>query len=100
MLDPLRSDTRFGALLRQYDKASLLEGPGTATEAVRSIAVLPFEPLGQDTNGELLGLGMADAIIGRMSNLKQLTVLPTSAVWKQNRLRRMQPIDRCGLHCH
>jgi TolB-like protein/Tfp pilus assembly protein PilF len=69
-------------LLRQHDKASLLEGPGTATEAVRSIAVLPFEPLGQDMNGELLGLGMADAIIGRMSNLKQLTVLPTSAVWK------------------
>ena len=82
MLDPLRSDTRFAALLRQHDKASLLEGPGTATEAVRSIAVLPFEPLGQDMNGELLGLGMADAIIGRMSNLKQLTVLPTSAVWK------------------
>jgi TolB-like protein/Tfp pilus assembly protein PilF len=31
---------------------------------------------------ELLGLGMADAIIGRMSTLKQLAVLPTSAVSK------------------
>jgi TolB-like protein/tetratricopeptide (TPR) repeat protein len=28
----------------------------------------------------LLGLGMADAVIGRMSNLKQLAVLPTTAV--------------------
>jgi serine/threonine protein kinase/TolB-like protein/Flp pilus assembly protein TadD len=56
--------------------------PGTVTEAVRSIAVLPFEPLGQDMNDELLGLGMADAVIGRMSNLKQLIVLPTSAVSK------------------
>jgi len=44
--------------------------------------VLPFEPLGNDTHDELLGLGMADAIIGRMSNLKQLSVLPTSAVSK------------------
>jgi eukaryotic-like serine/threonine-protein kinase len=55
---------------------------GTATKAVSSIAVLPFEPLGKDTHDELLGLGMADAIIGRMSNLKQLSVLPTSAVSK------------------
>jgi TolB-like protein len=31
---------------------------------------------------ELLGLGMADAVIGRLSNLKQLAVLPTSAVAK------------------
>jgi len=49
---------------------------------IHSIAVLPFEPLGQDVNNELLGLGMADAVIGRMSNLKQLLVMPTSAVSK------------------
>jgi TolB-like protein/Tfp pilus assembly protein PilF len=51
-------------------------------DSIRSVAVLPFEPLGQDRNGELLGLGMADAVIGRMSNLKQLLVMPTSAVLK------------------
>jgi serine/threonine protein kinase/TolB-like protein/Flp pilus assembly protein TadD len=56
--------------------------PGTVAERVNSIAVLPFEPLGQDRNDELLGLGMADAVIGRMSNLKRLVVLPTSAVSK------------------
>src|SRR5438876_10900753 len=56
--------------------------PETVTNRVRSIAVLPFEPLGQDMNDELLGLGMADAIIGRMSNLKQLVVLPIGAVLK------------------
>ena len=55
---------------------------GAVAERVHSIAVLPFEPLGQDLNDELLGLGMADAVIGRMSNLKQLVVLPTSAVSK------------------
>jgi eukaryotic-like serine/threonine-protein kinase len=58
--------------------------PSAATpdDSINSIGVLPFEPLGQDTNDELLGLGMADAIIGRMSNLKELAVLPTSAVSK------------------
>jgi TolB-like protein/DNA-binding winged helix-turn-helix (wHTH) protein/Flp pilus assembly protein TadD len=56
--------------------------PGTVADTVRSIAVLPFEPMGADMNDELLGLGMADAVIGKMSNLKQLVVLPTSAVSK------------------
>jgi TolB-like protein/DNA-binding winged helix-turn-helix (wHTH) protein/tetratricopeptide (TPR) repeat protein len=56
--------------------------PGTEADAVRSIAVLPFEPLSQDMTDELLGLGMADAVIGRMSNLKRLVVLPTTAVLK------------------
>src|SRR5262245_36816428 len=51
-------------------------------ERVHSVAVLPFDALGPNTNDELLGLGMADAVIGRMSNLKQLVVLPTSAVSK------------------
>jgi DNA-binding winged helix-turn-helix (wHTH) protein/TolB-like protein/tetratricopeptide (TPR) repeat protein len=57
---------------------------GAVAERVHSVAVLPFEPLGQNLNDELLGLGMADAVIGRMSNLKQLVVLPTSAVSKYN----------------
>jgi DNA-binding winged helix-turn-helix (wHTH) protein/TolB-like protein/Flp pilus assembly protein TadD len=56
----------------------------TMAERVHSVAVLPFAPLGQDLNNELLGLGMADAVIGRVSNLKQLVVLPTSAVSKYN----------------
>jgi len=56
--------------------------PKTATHGVRSIAVLPFETLGQDMNNELLRLGMADAIIGRINNLENLIVLPTVAVSK------------------
>jgi DNA-binding winged helix-turn-helix (wHTH) protein/TolB-like protein/Flp pilus assembly protein TadD len=62
--------------------AAAATSPSAGAERVHSIAVLPFEPLGQDMNDELLGLGMADAVIGRMSNLKQLVVLPTSAVSK------------------
>jgi TolB-like protein/DNA-binding winged helix-turn-helix (wHTH) protein/Flp pilus assembly protein TadD len=56
--------------------------PANVTNTVHSIAVLPFDPLGQDMNDELLGLGMADAVIGRVSSVKQFVVLPTSAVSK------------------
>jgi TolB-like protein/Flp pilus assembly protein TadD len=56
--------------------------PGKVPETVRSITVLPFKPLGSEMNNELLGLGMADAVIGKMSKLKQLVVLPTSSVLK------------------
>ncbi|HEX8071824.1 MAG TPA: winged helix-turn-helix domain-containing protein [Pyrinomonadaceae bacterium] len=49
---------------------------------VRSIAVLPFRPLGTEGNDELLGLGMADATIIKLSRVPQLSVLPTSAIYK------------------
>lgn len=76
-----------GPIVRWLEKHSVgSAAPATSSNAVaksvHSIAVLPFEPLGQNMNDELLGLGMADAVIGRMSNLKQLVVLPTSAVSK------------------
>ena len=46
-----------------------------------SIAVLPFKFIGGPGN-EYLGLGMADALITRLSNLRQVIVRPTSAVRK------------------
>ncbi len=48
---------------------------------LRSIAVLPFKTVGADTQKDLLGLGMADALIMRLSRLEQPTVLPTSSVF-------------------
>lgn len=47
---------------------------------LQSIAVLPFETLGAETQDEYLGLGLADALITKLSNLKRVTVRPTSAV--------------------
>ena len=49
---------------------------------VRSIAVLPFKPLGANDADEHLGLGLADALITRLSNIRQIAVRPTSAVMK------------------
>lgn len=48
-----------------------------------TIAVLPFKSIGA-TGDEYLGLGMADALITRLSNLRQITVRPTSSVRKYN----------------
>jgi DNA-binding winged helix-turn-helix (wHTH) protein/TolB-like protein/tetratricopeptide (TPR) repeat protein len=68
--------------------AIVLAGVATATVAlwkrstsgspVRSMAVLPFRSLTND--GEYLGLGMADALITRLSATKQLSVRSTGAV--------------------
>jgi DNA-binding winged helix-turn-helix (wHTH) protein/tetratricopeptide (TPR) repeat protein len=49
---------------------------------IRSLAVLPFKPLGADRKNEMLGLGMADALILKLNNLQQIKVLPTSAIFK------------------
>ncbi|MGH9947859.1 MAG: winged helix-turn-helix domain-containing protein [Pyrinomonadaceae bacterium] len=47
---------------------------------VRSIAILPFNPIGAETANDKLGLGMADSIITRLSKLQQIPVRPTSSV--------------------
>lgn len=53
----------------------------TQQAKIQSIAVLPFKPL--SANGDqYLELGMADALITRLSNVRQLQVRPTSAVLK------------------
>jgi TolB-like protein/Tfp pilus assembly protein PilF len=46
-----------------------------------SIAVLPFKTLG-GADDDYLGLGMADALITRLSNIRRISVRPTSAVSK------------------
>lgn len=46
-------------------------------ESVRSLAVLPFQPLGSATDSDHLGLGVADAIITKLSNIRQMPVRPT-----------------------
>jgi TolB-like protein len=44
-----------------------------------SVAVLPFKPIGAEED-EYLGLGMADALITKLSNIRKINVRPTSAV--------------------
>jgi TolB-like protein/Flp pilus assembly protein TadD len=45
-----------------------------------AIAVLPFQPLVESTSNEALELGMADALINRLSGLQGIVVTPWSSV--------------------
>ena len=47
-----------------------------------SIAILPFDSLLTESNDEYLGLGMADALVTKLSNIKQIIVRPTRSVRK------------------
>src|SRR5215831_3062693 len=53
-----------------------------AVKSSQTIAVLPFKPMNQAGQDEFLELGMADALITKLSNLRQIVVRPTSAVRK------------------
>jgi len=70
-----------GAYLRSRTDKSV-----TNAAPITTLAVLPFRPLTNDSSDPYLELGMADALITRLSNLKELTVRPTSAVMKYSTL--------------
>lgn len=48
----------------------------------KTLAVLPFHTLGSKSAGDYLGVGLADAVITRLSNISQLAVRPTSSILK------------------
>jgi eukaryotic-like serine/threonine-protein kinase len=52
----------------------------TPSTSVKTLAVLPFKPLGPGAADEYLSLGMADALITRLASVRGLVVRPTSSV--------------------
>src|SRR6185503_17843205 len=50
--------------------------------AIRSIAVLPLKPLSAEAKDEYLGPSLADALVTRLSGLRQIAVRPSSATLK------------------
>jgi DNA-binding winged helix-turn-helix (wHTH) protein/TolB-like protein/tetratricopeptide (TPR) repeat protein len=50
--------------------------------AVKSIAVLPFKPLVAESRDPALELGITDALISKLSNIRQVAVRPTTSVLK------------------
>ena len=70
-------------LIRSWRKPQVVAPSAPASQpAITSIAVLPFKPLVAGTRDEALELGMADALIARLSNLRGINVRPISAVRK------------------
>lgn len=57
-----------------------VERPPAHSDQVRSLAVLPFTILQVGELDETFGLGLADALITRLSNSSGLAVRPTSAI--------------------
>ena len=60
-------------------KRSVREPEGAA---VRSLAILPFKSIDAQAGDEQLSLGMADAILTKLSKLPDVSVLPTTAIFK------------------
>ena len=60
----------------------------TQPAPIKSIAVLPFKPLGAEGRDEALELGMADTLIARLSNIREIDVRPISAVHKYTGLEQ------------
>jgi TolB-like protein/DNA-binding winged helix-turn-helix (wHTH) protein/Flp pilus assembly protein TadD len=58
------------------------EQPAGQALMARSIAVLPFKPLVSSSSDPALELGMTDALINKLTNIRQITVRPTSSVLK------------------
>lgn len=54
--------------------------PLTVPVSVRSLAVLPFQSLDGGREEAGVGLGLADAVINRLSQVQEVRVSPTSAV--------------------
>ena len=77
-LKNLKRDTDSGEVAWSVGSTQRAE----AAAAVKSIAVLPLRRLGSDESDDYLGVGMADALITRLSSTRRLMVRPTSAVTK------------------
>lgn len=72
--------TAVGALL--YHREGSRHKLATSEMPLNILAILPFKPLDAQSRDAQLELGMADALITRLGNVRQLTVRPTSAVLK------------------
>lgn len=55
---------------------------------MRSMAVLPFKPVSADARDESIEMGIADTLITKLSNIRNLTVRPMSAVRKYSGLEQ------------
>lgn len=86
--DFVRSDARFIRIFRATNNPmAFREDPPTAVASAtgeRSIAVLPLTvvnpPSAGDTGDDYLRIGLADALVTRLSNIGRFVVRPTSSI--------------------
>lgn len=83
------SDESNGAYAQKRAPVAYGDDKARAPGPHPSIAVLPFKGLGADSANAYLGVGIADALITRLSNIRHLIVRPTSTIvrytdWEQD----------------
>ena len=68
----------------KIDSAPVGHPARAAALIIRQLAVLPFRFLGEERipEAEYLGIGLADALIAKLSNVEDLIVRPTSSILK------------------
>src|SRR5262245_39709325 len=71
---------RFVAEVREVGRDS--RDQKAAPDSIKSIAVLPFKPLNRSQDEEYLGIGLADAVITRLSGAGKIVVRSTGSVNK------------------
>ena len=80
--DILHDDARFQEILRKTNNP-LYQTRAESKNAQPVIAVLPLKSISfgdQQTGDQFLGIGLADALITRLTNIKRIVVRPTSSV--------------------
>jgi TolB-like protein/Tfp pilus assembly protein PilF/tRNA A-37 threonylcarbamoyl transferase component Bud32 len=83
--DSLRAEPRFKAVMAQTKNPILQRTTENKREKSNpTLAVLPFKVMttagDQNTDDKFLGVGLADSLITRLSNIRRFTVRPTSSV--------------------
>src|SRR4030095_12361206 len=76
---------RFVAPVREFDSTNVTAE--TSNNRFSSIAVLPFKDLLSDNEDKFLGPGLADALIMRLSSIRDLKVRPTTSVLRYSALK-------------
>jgi DNA-binding winged helix-turn-helix (wHTH) protein/TolB-like protein/Flp pilus assembly protein TadD len=67
----------YPSLSRRFSRGRSRE---RSMRSIHSVAVLPFKMIGSAEGDQYLGVGLADALISKLSNLSQLKVTPTGSV--------------------
>ena len=78
---------RFVAPVTEVERLQTSTSAVSSQTKVNSIAVLPFKDLSGEDEEKFLGPGLADALIMRLSSIRDLKVRPTAAVLRYSDLR-------------
>lgn len=89
------SGYRFAADVKTFCEA---QAPRPVSGArSRTVAVLPFKPIVAESRDEALELGMADTLIARLSNSREIIVRPLSSVRRYGGLEQDPQAAGCEL---